>query len=265
MRGAPRAYVGVDGCRGGWVAARLIMGAPPLVEVFETFESLWTAYSQAALILVDMPIGLPEGGEEERRCDRAARRLIGPRSSSVFRVPCREAVYADTYDEACEINARLTGKKLAKQTWNIVPGIREVDALLQKELEAQAVVRESHPEVIFRALCGEPMRRNKHHDEGFTDRLAVLEMLLPGTVALVDEMVQRYPRSVLDRTDVVDALALALAARPGPGPLLSMPFDPPVDGRGLPMEILYRPMDAQELSQSLEALGHTPLPMFVLN
>lgn len=258
--GDPKAYVGVDGCRAGWLAVRLSAGSPPIVSVFDTFEAVWAAYKDAALILVDMPVGLLESGEQERTCDRAARRLIGPRSSSVFRVPCRAALDAEGYEDACEINAERTGKRLAKQTWNLVPAIRELDAVLQSEPEARLVVHESHPEVAFRALAGEHMRRPKHHDEGFTDRLAVLEMLMPGCVALVDDITRQCPRSTLDRTDVVDALVLALTARPGPGPLLSLPFDPPLDETGLPMEILFRPMDTDDLTHHFEALGHTVPP-----
>ena len=255
-----KGYVGVDGCRGGWVAARLTDHMPPVIDVFEDLRSLWEAHGDAELILIDMPIGLPSEGVEERRCDVAARRLIGPRSASVFRVPCRQALRASSYEAACEINEAHTGKRLSKQIWNIMPSIRALDDLLREIPEARGVIRESHPEVIFRALAGEPMRRNKHHDEGFTDRLAVLEMLVPGAVALVDEITLNNPTRILDRADVVDALALAITARPGPGPLLSMPFEPPRDDEGLPMEIVYRPMDAEEIVHNLKALAQLTVP-----
>jgi len=54
------------------------------------------------------------------------------RKSSIFPVPCREAVYAETYEKACEVNKLLTGKLISKQAWNIVPKIRDVDRFLVK-------------------------------------------------------------------------------------------------------------------------------------
>jgi predicted RNase H-like nuclease len=39
---------------------------------------------------------------------------------------------------------------------------------------------------------------------------------------------------------VLDALALAYTARPGPDELRSLPSDPPTDAEGLPMAIHYR-------------------------
>ena len=60
--------------------------------VFPTFGELLAHYAGAKLILVDIPIGLPEskGG---RDCDRKARKLLGRRSaSSVFPTPTRQTV-----------------------------------------------------------------------------------------------------------------------------------------------------------------------------
>ena len=68
------------------------------------------ATRQAELLLVDIPIGLPETGAE-RACDLMARRLLGPRKSSVFPVPVRQAVHAPTYQEACDLNATATGDR----------------------------------------------------------------------------------------------------------------------------------------------------------
>ena len=40
--------------------------------------------------------------------------------------------------------------------------------------------------------------------------------------------------------DVLDTVALAYTARPGPGKLRSLPPDPPTDTEGLPTRIVYR-------------------------
>lgn len=57
------------------------------------------------------------GGDGERLSDTGAREILKTRKSSIFPVPCREAVYAETYEKACEVNERLTGKHISKQAW----------------------------------------------------------------------------------------------------------------------------------------------------
>jgi predicted RNase H-like nuclease len=54
--------VGVDGARGGWVAVRLTDGRFAEALFFEKFSNLAQAYSQAIVIAVDIPIGLPDRG-----------------------------------------------------------------------------------------------------------------------------------------------------------------------------------------------------------
>ena len=68
--------VGVDGCRAGWLAVRLNRRGAPESRIFPDLASLWSACHQAALILVDIPIGLPEAAND-RDCDRAARKVLG--------------------------------------------------------------------------------------------------------------------------------------------------------------------------------------------
>ena len=59
------------------------------LKVFPDFTSLLEHYDTAELILVDIPIGLPEG-PGGRDCDREARKkLRWPRRTSVFPTPTR--------------------------------------------------------------------------------------------------------------------------------------------------------------------------------
>ncbi len=51
--------VGVDGCRGGWLAVKLSLTRRLGSRSF-SFLLLWESYQDAALILVDIPIGLLE-------------------------------------------------------------------------------------------------------------------------------------------------------------------------------------------------------------
>ncbi len=123
---------------------------------------------------MDIPIGLRQGSSakrsrerQERRCDKEARKLLGPRRACVFRVPCRPAVYASSYDQAIARNEKLTGTRIFKATWNIVGKIREVDEFLSSNPEARNSVREIHPELCFWSLnrC-RPLQYPKRRGKG---------------------------------------------------------------------------------------------------
>ena len=136
-----KVFVGVDGCRAGLLAVFLTTKNESSCEwetgLFPNFSLLIhfleNKYRQAeSLILIDIPIGLKNGGSGERLSDVGARSILKARKSSIFSVPCREAVYAETYEKACEINEKLTGKRISKQAWNVVPKIHDVDSFLIK-------------------------------------------------------------------------------------------------------------------------------------
>ncbi len=230
-------HIGVDACKGGWVVVTLDEQGQAHSQVFENITKLWSAFRSQPpkLILIDIPIGLPENGA--RSVDREARQLLGRRRSSVFPVPVRAAVYASAYAEGSSLNWSVTGRGFSRQSWNITPKIREVDALLTTDAIAASVFRETHPEVIFWGLAGSPMQSAKHTDGGYEERVALLEGYLPGARDLITSTLERYPRSVLGRDDVVDALAAAVTARMGT--LASIPPIPEYDTHGLPMQILY--------------------------
>lgn len=115
-------YIGVDACKKGWFAVSLGEYNDWEIGIYETIGGLWDACQGKTLILIDIPIGLPENGK--RRCDVGARKLLKERASSVFPVPCRQAICAATYKEACRINQKMIGVKLSVQTWNITGKIR---------------------------------------------------------------------------------------------------------------------------------------------
>lgn len=239
------AVVGADGCKGGWFAVRLEDGAGWQGRAFEGAGSLWEAWHDAALILLDVPIGLPGDGVTGRQCDGEARRLlVRPRASSVFPVPCRAAVYAAGYPEACRANRRELGTALGRQAWAIVPRIRDVDRLMCSDAEARSRIREIHPEVCFWTLAGgRPMASNKKHRSGFEERLNVLRGHDPRTDHILSDALRIYPRSLVGRDDVLDALAAALTAQTPAGQMASIPEDPQWDARGLRMEMVLRRVD----------------------
>lgn len=243
-RSAVNLWLGLDGCRGRrWLVVALRDDFRWEAAVFEGVAAVRRAYPSFRLALVDIPIGLRDKGTLERLCDREARRRLGrPRGSSVFPAPCRPALYAAAYEDASRINEELTGRRLSKQSWAIVPKIREMDEFLTAHEAARSRVRESHPEVCFWALAGRPMRYSKKTEEGLRERLAVLEKVRPGVTGMVREVRERLKR-VAGADDLVDALVLAVGASVGADGLATLPERPEVDAMGLPMEIVYPRLD----------------------
>ncbi|MGE0041457.1 MAG: DUF429 domain-containing protein [Vicinamibacterales bacterium] len=232
-------FIGIDGCRGGWVAATLDgqPGAPVRYAWLSALdEVLEYARAGRATIVVDIPIGLPAAGA--RRCDIEARRLLGrARQASVFSAPSRAALDgAGDYAAACRLNERAVGTRLSRQAFGILPKIAEMDALITPAL--QAAVREGHPEVVFRVLARGGLAASKRTAEGRAERLALLATA--GVDVAVEEIRARLGRSRVAPDDVLDAAACAVAARRvAAGEAVVFPLATSErDERGLLMEIV---------------------------
>ena len=240
-------FLGVDGCRGGWLAINIALDNSWEVNLFKNFSQLWVNYGEAFLLLVDIPIGLRQGSEEkgslerqERRCDKEARKLLGKRRSCVFRVPCRPAVYAGSYDEAIARNERLTGTRIFKATYNILGKIREVDEFLSANRQAREQVREMHPELCFWSLNGcRPLQYSKRRRDGCQERLKLLQSKYPPSADIVTHTRTRYSRQEVKEDDILDALCGAITAKIGRENLTAIPNQPERDSKGLPMEMVY--------------------------
>jgi Uncharacterized conserved protein len=241
--------VGVDWASGRWVVVRygddISIGTAPSMLI------AWEDHSDADQILVDIPIGLPsietpdQYLEDGRRlCDAVARnRLPRDLQSSVFAVPCREAVEAHTYEDAAEENEAVLWRGLSAQSWGIVPRIRETDVFLRTHPEALDTVRESHPEVCFSELStAENIETSKTSVEGASEREDVLGSYDERLVeqyenvrerAETDTWKRRVSPSRLD--DVLDAMVLAVTAV---DETETIPSNPPVDAEDLPMEMV---------------------------
>lgn len=177
--------VGVDGCPAGWIAAFAPLDdiSSPRIRVVTRFSEILDAHEAPAIIVVDMPIGLPERIEGPGRApERLVRSLLGQRQSSVFSIPARAAVFAGTYAEACEEAAARSDppRKVSKQGFMIFPKIREIDELLRQCPQLSPVVFESHPEVVFQALYGgRPLDQPKKvKSKPWPDGMALRQCLL---------------------------------------------------------------------------------------
>jgi predicted RNase H-like nuclease len=230
--------VGVDACKKGWFAVALGRQDKWNIGIFKTIGRFWQSFLNAALIFIDIPIGLPDCSRRE--CDTQARKILRHRASSVFPVPCREAIQAKTYTQACRINKHKLGVKLSIQTWNISAKIFEVDRLMRHDKIARHRMKESHPELCFWALAGgHPMIYSKKSAQGFSERYSILKNIYPHTRSILHQSLDQFLRKDLARDDILDAIALAITARLSLKAIKSVPSSPPRDKTGLPMEIVY--------------------------
>ena len=235
--------IGIDGCPAGWFFVWFEPNGTGSYGVVDNLATLVSEVEEPACLLVDMPIGLPDG-PAGRCCDLQARAVLGsPRGRSVFPAPARSALGAKDYCDAKRRNQQSTGKKVSKQIFNIFGKIREIDELVRKDQKARALLRETHPEVCFWSLNGRgAMLAKKKKPSGLEERVAVLEQVRPNARLEVRHILygsHRFPRKCVGRDDVVDAFVVAVTASVECSTLLTLPAVPDTDAEGLPMRIFY--------------------------
>ena len=160
---------GVDGCRAGWVAAMKERSSGSIrLQVMARFDRLFALEERPDIVAVDIPIGLMDAAQRGgRECDRQARRALSYRSASGFSAPVRGCLVADSYEQAKEISRKSSagGIALSRQTYGILPKIREVDEWITPP--RQVGVFEAHPELSFTQMNnGTPLRQSKRTEEG---------------------------------------------------------------------------------------------------
>lgn len=233
-------FAGADGCRSGWAVTWLDeQDWFQPVAIYSTLADLVAAMGGATTLLVDIPMGLKEEGDE-RLCDLETRRLLGPRSSTLFRVPVRAAVHASEYRTANLLNRAATGKGLSAQAFGICRKIAEADQLLRANPGLQGWVYESHPEACFAALNGwQPLPEKKKSTEGLARRLEILAVHTANAVETFVQAEERYLRKALALDDILDAMVMALAARLAAlAGMPTIPSEPEQDEYGLTMQIV---------------------------
>jgi len=233
---------GVDGCKAGWIAVLRNLADPAdlRLELFPTFSDIVAFDPHLSVIAVDMPIGLPETiGPGGRGPEKAARKHLGLRQSSVFTVPSRAAVYEDDYLAACATAERTSEppKKVSKQCFYLFPKIREIDALMTPGLQTR--VHEVHPELAFWRLNGEaemslPKKvKSRANPDGLDQRRDLLV-----SKGLPSAFLDRKPPRGCGRDDLLDAAANSMIAeRILSGKAEPFPKDFQRDERGLRMAI----------------------------
>jgi predicted RNase H-like nuclease len=247
-------FVGVDGCKAGWIAVRRDPGAAHSVAVFPSFAALLDALPADATVAVDMPIGLPELSQKGGRGPEAlVRPLLGARQSSVFAIPSRAALYAHTdgfttieawyaaHRQASEV-AKATSnppRGVSIQAFGIFAKIREIDAVLIARPELRSRVFESHPEVAFcrlngdQAMCLPKKIKGAVNPAGMAERKALLCQH-----GYIGGFLDRTPPRGAAADDFLDAAVMMLiAGRIASGEARPFPDPPLVDRFGIPVAI----------------------------
>ena len=235
-------FVGIDGCRDGWIAAILDYGQLR-IERYRTVLDIMRQFPTADAYLIDMAIGLPESIKEmENRPDRLARKELGGHSSSVFPIPCRQAVMVNpddpqAFDKMRAMNRSILDKSLSSQSINIIPKIRELDEFLDEHKEYKNVLCEAHPELCFKRLKGQALRTRKKEREGLEERRNILLKYLKND--MLDEIRDRAKFLGCMPDDIMDALCLAVSASfKAHGMCETILENPERDARGLIMQMI---------------------------
>ncbi|WP_242965008.1 DUF429 domain-containing protein [Petroclostridium xylanilyticum] len=177
---------------------------------------------------------------DQLRPDLIVKKELGKKGSSIFEVPCRQAVYAEDKKVARERNIAILGKSLSEQTLGIAKAIKQVDEFLQSKPQWKNGLLESHPEFCFSKLNNnQPILEHKTSTEGQQKRLGILREYYPKADQVVEKFLADVPyRKKID--DVVDALCLAVMGKvileKG---LKTIPEKPMMGAKGIIMQIVY--------------------------
>ncbi|MGH4050329.1 MAG: DUF429 domain-containing protein [Clostridium sp.] len=230
--------VGIDACKGKWVAV-YITEKHFEVEKFNTIMEICNRYPGADSYIIDIPIGLPES-RSDKRPEYIARKELGKKGSSIFEVPCRQAVYAEDKLTAREQNIAVLGKSLSEQTLGISKAIKQVDEFLRNNVQWKNKLVESHPELCFSKLNdNRPVIENKKLMEGQHKRLEIIRRYYPEANKVINKFLYDVPsRKKID--DVIDALCLAVIGKMGiENGTKRIPENPMMDSKGIMMQMVY--------------------------
>jgi len=240
LTGVQKGYccVGIDGCKGKLVAVCITKKGFE-VEKFKTISDICNRYNNVDSMIIDIPIGLAES-KNDIRPDIFIKKELGKKGSSIFEVPCRQAVYAENKGAAREQNIAILGKSLSEQTLGITKAIRQVDEFLLQNSQWKNRLVESHPEFCFSKLnSNRPVIENKSTNEGQQKRLEILRKYYPGVSEVVEKFLADVPyRKKID--DVIDALCLAITGMLGmENGFMTIPENPMMDKQGILMQMYY--------------------------
>lgn len=187
--------LGIDGCKGGWVAVAVEDGRFVSCATFTSVAAALEAHAAAYAVAIDMPIGLPEA--PPRAADVAARAFLRGQPGVVFPTYPLDVYEQPSHHEAARLCKERGWPAISRQSYALKARILEV------ERDRDQRVFEVHPEVSFRALAGKPIGFSKHSWTGF---MARRRLLASAGIDLPDDV------GAAPVIDVLDAAAAAWSA-----------------------------------------------------
>ncbi|MBD3352290.1 MAG: DUF429 domain-containing protein, partial [Candidatus Lokiarchaeota archaeon] len=229
-------------CSDGWFCTSINDENRVDFSIYTQIKDFFDEQQQIKLVFNDIPIGLPTPKMKSRKCDFETRKLLTrKRSSSVFPVPTRKAIYAESYLKANNLNRRLVDKGVSKQAWNLSPKIRDVDEFLREHTKYISILIESHPEICFWALAGKtPMQYYKKTKKGIEERISLLNRFIPNARQMIQDAQNELQEYKFELDDIFDSMILAASAKISTHKYINMfSENTDYDRFHLPMRIVY--------------------------
>ncbi len=228
--------LGIDACPAGWAVCSLDPSGNCRLTVVDDADSLVPLIEPCDLACIDIPLGILD--DAEREVDRRAKSVLGRYHARVFMTPPRPVLDQPCYRSANAESRRLIGKGLSKQAWNILPKVRSIDALLQKEPSLCSKLRECHPEIALWGLGGKVVSSNKATPEGRTDRLRLLGSHIDQPERRIEAARSTLRVRDAKDDDLIDAMICAVVgAGAWDKTIRGLDDQLPCDATGLPTEI----------------------------
>lgn len=215
--------IGLDGCARGWIGV-LLRGDVVSAHYFTSINQVLEVVPDVQVIAVDIPIGLLDSGP--RKADVLARAMLPGRASTIFNAPPRACLKdVDTYSDANATSQRVVQKGLSKQSFALLPKIRDVDDFWDV---TACPVWEVHPELSFAKITHREMLASKKTWAGMMQRRNAL-----ASVGIVLDHVDGEAANQAATDDMLDAGVCAFTAREIlEGRAIFLPDPPEVDARG---------------------------------
>jgi predicted RNase H-like nuclease len=214
--------IGLDGCSKGWIGV-ILDGDEVSAHYFANVRQVLDHFPDVQVIAIDIPIGLLDSGP--RRADVLARAKLPGRASTIFNAPARACLVDVDYRTANDVSQRVLGKGLSRQSYALLPKIREVDDFWRS---APCPVWEVHPELSFAKINDWKTMPSKKSWTGMLQRRHALSRV---GIVLDDVLGDAAHRASTD--DMLDAGACAWSAREiFDGRAIFLPDPPEVDATG---------------------------------
>jgi len=233
--------IGIDGFIDCWCVCSIDSKNQLTISTCTDIKDIMDFLNDESRIFIDIPIGLSSKSIQRKIDQKLRDKLPKGKKSSVFNAPCRQAVRANNYIQAKEINKKILQKSISIQSWNISNKIKEVDEFLIKNKNKYFNIHESHPEFCFINLNdGMPLKNNKKTKGGIDERISILNKFIKNTEDILEKNYHQFKDEKIKRDDILDAISLALSVKKwSNNGKRKITQYPECDEKGLPFEIYY--------------------------